>query len=97
MITVRGGQGGDGEAWQGSKPKTVKNFKYQWGRNIKKYIDLPAAEPADNLDPLALVLPALFAAGMSLVSPLLRFDTQAVSVHSEDVTNPELERFFLTF
>ena len=48
MITVRGGQGGDGEAWQGSKPKTVKNFKYQWGRNIKKYIDLPAAEPTDG-------------------------------------------------
>ena len=38
----------DGEAWQGSKAKIVKNFKYQWGRNQKKHIELPAAEPADG-------------------------------------------------
>ena len=48
VITVCGGAGGEGEAWTSSKSKTVKNFKYQWGRNIKKYIDLPAAEPADG-------------------------------------------------
>jgi GTPase involved in cell partitioning and DNA repair len=47
-ILVKGGQGGDGEAWLGAKAKTVKNFKYKWGRNMKKYIELPAAEPADG-------------------------------------------------
>ncbi|MDA9261601.1 50S ribosome-binding GTPase [bacterium] len=47
-ITVSGGQGGDGEAWLASKPKTVRNFKYKWGRNTKKFIELPAAEPADG-------------------------------------------------
>ena len=48
QIIVVGGQGGEGEAWQGAKPKVVKNFKYQWGRNLKKFIELPAAEPADG-------------------------------------------------
>jgi Obg family GTPase CgtA len=49
QIIVVGGQGGEGESWTGtSKPKVVKNFKYQWGRNLKKYIELPAAEPADG-------------------------------------------------
>lgn len=48
QIIVVGGQGGDGESWTGSKPKVVKNFKYKWGRNLKKYIELPAAEPADG-------------------------------------------------
>ena len=49
QIIVVGGQGGDGESWTGTaKPKVVKNFKYQWGRNLKKYIELPAAEPADG-------------------------------------------------
>ena len=48
IVTAQGGQGGDGEAWQGSKAKIVKNFKYQWGRNQKKHIELPAAEPADG-------------------------------------------------
>lgn len=48
-IVVVGGAGGDGEGWTGqAKPKVVKNFKYQWGRNLKKYIELPAAEPADG-------------------------------------------------
>ena len=47
-ITVYAGQGGDGEAWDSAKPKVVKNFKYRWGRNIKKYVELPAAEPADG-------------------------------------------------
>ena len=47
-ITVSGGQGGDGEAWQTSKTKTVKNFKYKWGTNSQKFIELPAAEPADG-------------------------------------------------
>ena len=42
VIVVAGGAGGDGEAWtKQAKAKTVKNFKYQWGRNIKKFIDLP--------------------------------------------------------
>ena len=49
VIVVAGGAGGDGEAWtKQAKAKTVKNFKYQWGRNIKKFIDLPPAEPADG-------------------------------------------------
>ena len=49
QIIVVGGQGGDGESWTGTaKPKVVKNFKYQWGRNLKKYIELPAAEPAEE-------------------------------------------------
>ena len=47
-ITVYAGQGGDGEAWQSAQPKLVKNFKYRRGRNMKKYIELPAAEPADG-------------------------------------------------
>ena len=47
-ITVSGGQGGDAEAWQTSKTKTVKNFKYKWGTNSQKFIELPAAEPADG-------------------------------------------------
>ena len=47
-ILVRGGQGGDGEAWLSAKAKSVKNFKYKWGRNTKKFIELPAAEPADG-------------------------------------------------
>jgi len=49
QIIVVGGPGGDGEGWTGTaKPKVVKNFKYQWGRNLKKFIELPAAEPADG-------------------------------------------------
>jgi GTPase involved in cell partitioning and DNA repair len=49
IIVVAGGAGGDGEAWTTeAKAKTVKNFKYQWGRNVKKFIELPPAEPADG-------------------------------------------------
>ena len=38
-------------AARASGPAQVQDgeeLKYQWGRNIKKYIDLPAAEPADG-------------------------------------------------
>lgn len=48
VIEVRGGQGGEGEAWQGAKAKVVKNFKYHPGKQQKKFIELAAAEPADG-------------------------------------------------
>ena len=48
IIVVQGGQGGEGEAWQGAKSKVVKNFKYHPGKQQKKFIELAAAEPADG-------------------------------------------------
>lgn len=48
VIVVQGGQGGEGEAWQGAKSKVVKNFKYHPGKQQKKFIELAAAEPADG-------------------------------------------------
>jgi hypothetical protein len=40
VITVQGGQGGEGEGWSGAKAKTVKNFKYHPGKQQKKFIEL---------------------------------------------------------
>lgn len=49
VITVQGGQGGEGESWTTqAKGKVVKNFKYHPGKQQKKYIELAAAEPADG-------------------------------------------------
>jgi|TARA_B110000971_G_scaffold42578_2_gene41911 GTPase involved in cell partitioning and DNA repair len=49
IITVCGGTGGDGEGWTKEvKAKVVKNFKFSRGGNMKKFIELPAAEPADG-------------------------------------------------
>lgn len=48
VVTLRAGDGGDGEAKRSGKAKTVRNFKYQPGRQQPKFIDLPVAEPADG-------------------------------------------------
>ena len=45
---AQSGAGGDGEPLGSGKPKTVRNFKYQPGRQQRKFIDLPAAMPADG-------------------------------------------------
>ncbi len=45
---AQSGAGGDGEPMSSAKPKTVKNFKYQAGRQQRKFIELPVAAPADG-------------------------------------------------
>lgn len=50
ILTAIGGRGGNGEAQPRDKGRTVKNFKYSGGRNLKKKMFLPAGNPTSGGD-----------------------------------------------
>ena len=55
-LPAQAGAGGDGEPLSNAKPKTVRNFKYQAGRQQRKFIELPVAAPADGAPGADVVL-----------------------------------------
>ncbi|CAG9460926.1 unnamed protein product [Pedinophyceae sp. YPF-701] len=55
-VTVKAGDGGNGEIAERGKGKWVKNFKYRPGGNAPKQIWLPASKPADGYDGADVVL-----------------------------------------
>ena len=50
VLNAHGGRGGDGEAQERDKGRTVRNFKYSSGRNLRKKMFLRAGAPTDGGD-----------------------------------------------
>eukprot|EP00879_Flechtneria_rotunda_P016960 GHRR01017756.1.p1 GENE.GHRR01017756.1~~GHRR01017756.1.p1 ORF type:complete len:501 (+),score=174.15 GHRR01017756.1:298-1800(+) len=50
FITVKSGDGGNGEIVEAGRGKYVKNYKYHAGGNQPKKMWLPASDPADGAD-----------------------------------------------
>ena len=50
VVSAHGGRGGDGEAQERDKGRTVRNFKYSSGRNLRKKMFLRAGAPTDGGD-----------------------------------------------
>lgn len=56
FISVKSGDGGNGEIIESGKGKMVDNFKYKPGGNQSKRMWLPASEPADGADGADVIL-----------------------------------------